>query len=80
MGDSSEREGWQAEKHLAQRVYHYIVDTFSLCGRLGFYFGDLMPHKGLKGKEDCSDCFRRAEKRIGAQRKEAGQPESGQPG
>lgn len=29
-------EGWQAEKCTSQRVYHYIVDTFSLCKRLGF--------------------------------------------
>jgi hypothetical protein len=58
------KEGWQAEKHHAQRVYHYIVGTFSLCKKLGFYTGELMPHKGTKGREDCAECFRRVEKRL----------------
>lgn len=58
------QEGWQAERALTSRVYHYIVDTFSLCGRLGFYVGELMPHTGNKGKEDCAECFRKAEKRY----------------
>ena len=61
--NSELREGWQAEKHPMQRVYHYIVDSFSLCKKLGFYLGELMPHKGTKGSEDCNDCFRRVEKR-----------------
>jgi len=59
-----ESEGWQAEKHLSQRVYHYIVDSFSLCRKLGFYTGILMPHKGKKGPEDCAECFRRVQKRF----------------
>jgi hypothetical protein len=59
-----QEEGWQAEKAWSQRVYHYIVGTFSLCGRLGFYTGELMPHKGKKGAEDCAECFRRVEKRL----------------
>lgn len=59
-----EVEGWQAEKYYSQRVYHYIVGIFSLCGKLGFYTGELMPHKGKKGAEDCSACFRRVEKRL----------------
>lgn len=58
------REGWQAEKYYSQRVYHYIVGTFSLCGKLGFYMGELMPHEGEKGSEDCAECFRRVEKRV----------------
>jgi hypothetical protein len=63
MSDTN-NEGWQAEKHTSQRVYHYIVGTFSLCGRLGFYMGELMPHAGKKGAEDCAECFRKAEKRL----------------
>lgn len=35
------QEGWQVERLWHQRVYHYIVDTFSLCGKLGFYTGEL---------------------------------------
>ncbi|MFI5300226.1 MAG: hypothetical protein ACHREM_19225 [Polyangiales bacterium] len=55
------KEGWQAEKHDAQRVYHYIHDTMSLCRKLGFYTGDLMPWTGnAKGREDCAECYRRA--------------------
>lgn len=59
-------EGWQAEKAYSQRVYHYIVGTFSLCGGLGFYTGELMPHKpgAKKGREDCAPCYRKAEKRL----------------
>lgn len=63
MSDSTKREGWQAEKHTTQRVYHYIAGTFSICGKLGFYTGEVMPHTGKKGKEDCSECFRRVEKK-----------------
>jgi hypothetical protein len=58
------REGWQAEKNMGQRVYHYIVGTFSLCRKLGFYTGKLIPFKGTKGDEDCAECFRRAGKRF----------------
>jgi hypothetical protein len=61
-----EAEGWQAEKHTSQPVYHYIVGTFALCGGLGFYTGELMPHKEgqKKGREDCSGCFKRLLKRL----------------
>lgn len=54
------------EKAWSQRVYHYIVGTFSLCGGLGFYTGELMPHKpgAKKGRQDCTPCFRKVEKRF----------------
>jgi hypothetical protein len=58
-------EGWQAEKYYTQRVYHYIVGTFSLCQRLGFYTGELQSHKGQeKGRDDCAECYRRLKKRL----------------
>jgi hypothetical protein len=60
----AEKEGWQAEKPYSQRVYHYIVGTFSLCGRLGFYMGEVTAHAGGKGRADCSECYRRVEKRL----------------
>lgn len=61
-----EKEGWQAEKYYSQRVYHYILGSFSLCGRLGFYMGEVMPHKegSEKRREDCADCYRRVKKRL----------------
>jgi hypothetical protein len=70
MSEEIINEGWQAEKHYNQRVYHYIVDSFSLCRRLGFYFGDLMPHKGEKGREVCGLCFKRVEKRVNKDKNE----------
>lgn len=56
-------EGWQAEKVHTQRIYHYIVGTFSLCRKLGFYTGELMPDTGKPGREDCKACVRLLEKR-----------------
>jgi len=45
----------------ASRVYHYIVDTRSLCGRWGLYMGELMGFRlGRRGKEDCATCYRKA--------------------
>lgn len=60
------KEGWQAEKYSSQRVYHYIVDTFSLCGKLGFYSGELQAAKmgQEKSGEDCAACYRKLQKRI----------------
>ena len=57
-------EGWQAEKQYSQRIYHYIVDTFSLCGRLGFYAGELMPdNPERRGAADCKACVKKLEAR-----------------
>lgn len=63
---ASERsEGWQVEKAYSQRIYHYILDTFSLCGRLGFYKGELMPDRPEKrGREDCKACIKVLDKRA----------------
>jgi hypothetical protein len=53
-------EGWQDEKHPQQRVYHYIRDTMSLCGSLGFYRGDLLPDVLEKRtRQDCKACTRK---------------------
>lgn len=60
----NEKEGWQEQKQYSQKVYHYIVGSFSLCRKLGFYFGDVMPWTGnSKSSEDCAACYRLAEKR-----------------
>ena len=61
------REGWQLDKHPLQRVYHYIRGTFSLCGKLGFYLGDLAPDDAAKrSKEDCKACTRKLDKGVRA--------------
>ena len=57
------REGWQTGKHPGQRVCHYIVGTFPLCGKPGCCTGELSPHAGKKEPGDCAECFRRIEKR-----------------
>lgn len=54
--------GWMAEKPMTSRVYHYIGgEGRSLCGRYGFYSGELMADQGKpeRGREDCAECFRR---------------------
>lgn len=53
------KEGWQAEKYPTQRVYHYIADSFSLCGKLGLYMGELQV-----AKEDCAACYRKLQTRL----------------
>lgn len=60
------KEGWQAEKHPTQRVYHYIADSFSLCGKLGFYMGELQVAKEGQPKsgEDCAACYRKLQTRL----------------
>ena len=58
-------EGWMAEKPQSVRVYHYIHEnTRSLCGRYGFYNGDLVADEGhsVRDAKDCAECFRRLRK------------------
>jgi hypothetical protein len=54
-------EGWQVDKHPRQRVYHYIgPDTMALCGKLGFYRGELAPDEPTKrSREDCKACAKK---------------------
>ncbi len=60
-------EGWQAEKYYQQRVYHYIVGTFSLCGKLGFYTGELTADDSQKrGPKDCTACIKKLNTRQAA--------------
>lgn len=69
-------EGWQTEKHVHQRVYHYIVSTFSLCGSLGFYQGGVEPDDPSKrSSKDCKACIRNLDKRI---KRTGGKSKSGQ--
>ena len=67
--ESKRTEGWMGEKRPDQKRYHYIVDTRSLCGRLGFYFGELVSASmGLGEKSqhlDCAECFKRLKRRMG---------------
>lgn len=53
-------EGWQADRHSSQRVYHFIRGTMALCGGLGFYTGDLIAavNGSPRGDEDCAKCYR----------------------
>lgn len=64
------REGWQAEGALSQRKWHFIRGNTSLCGKFGFYFGEVM-EGGLKpgGEGDCAECKRRVEREIAKQNK-----------
>lgn len=64
MSDAKIREGWQAEKHSSQRIYHFINGTFSLCGKLGFYVGELTPDVPEKRTdEDCKACIKKLDRR-----------------
>ena len=61
----SDREGWQAEKVQSQRVYHYIRDTFSLCGKLGFYRGDVIAdNPEQRTKADCRACIKKLDRHL----------------
>lgn len=54
------REGWQAEGSSSTRRWHFIRGATSLCGRFGFYRGELV-EGGLKASTsavDCSACKR----------------------
>lgn len=63
------KEGW-GDMRPGDRVYHYYVDTFSLCGKVGFYPMDsdhLTEHTGgyeKPGAKDCKPCFRKLQKRV----------------
>ena len=62
--ETEETQGWQVEKHYSQRVYHYIDHTFSLCGKLGLYIGELAADNPEKrSREDCKACIKKLEHR-----------------
>lgn len=62
-----ETEGWMEDKAVSARRYHYVVDSTSLCRKLGLYTGPLQAFSPstTKQSEDCAECFRRAQKRHG---------------
>ena len=64
-------EGWGVIRP-GDRKAHYYRDGFSLCGRVGFYNGDLEPDKG-PCVEDCAACRRKleAERRKAQRSKDA---------
>lgn len=57
--------GWQSEMTPGTRVFHYIRNMTSLCRRVGFYRGDLVPHVtgSPRRNEDCAGCYRCLNKR-----------------
>lgn len=60
------REGWQAFLTPGARVAHYIREQTALCGKVGFYGGELVPHiaGNPKGSDDCSTCYRKVEREL----------------
>lgn len=58
-GDNTEpdesTEGWGVMRP-GDRRYHYYVNGFSLCGRVGFYFGELSPDTANPCTKDCAAC------------------------
>ena len=58
-------EGW-GELRPGDRVHHYYRDGFSLCGRVGFYRGELDADTGTDGPKDCKECRKklRAKRRV----------------
>lgn len=63
-------EGW-SDMRPGDRVYHYMVDGDSLCGRVGFHAmleETISQHDGgtTPGKKDCKACFRGLMKRLAA--------------
>lgn len=61
---NAEREGW-GDRRPGDRVFHYFVNSMSLCGRVGFYFGELSPdNDGTEPqRSDCKSCFKALIKR-----------------
>ena len=59
------REGWQMEGAFNQRRWHYIEGSTSICGRFGFYMGEVGPalQPGNPGS-DCAECVRRVARKI----------------
>lgn len=53
-------EGW-GYTPLSPRVFHYFRDNTSLCGKIGFFFGELE-----QGKDDhsqnCKPCMKKLQK------------------
>ena len=61
-------EGWGIIRP-GDRKAHYYREMFSLCRRVGFYYGTLSPDE-FKSKDDCAACRkqldREADKRAKA--------------
>lgn len=50
-------EGWAFPAN--SRKAHYIVDTFALCRRYGFYTRDNLEPDNGPSSDDCKECRRR---------------------
>lgn len=62
------KEGW-SDMRPGDRVYHYMLEGTSLCGRVGFHAmrsDTITPHGESmeKGKKDCAPCWKRLMKRL----------------
>jgi hypothetical protein len=55
-------EGWGVIRP-GNRVAHYYRDTFSLCRRVGFYFGPL-DSDDKPSRDDCTKCRRLRDNQI----------------
>ena len=51
---TEQEEGWGVIRP-GDRKAHYYRGSFSLCGRVGFYFGEKDPDNG-RSKDDCAAC------------------------
>ena len=66
------KEGWP-DRRPGDRVYHYMVEGTSLCGKIIFHLmleDTIMAHGGgEKKKDDCAPCFKKLQKRLADQGK-----------
>lgn len=59
------QEGWGVLRP-GDRKWHYYRDNTSLCGKVGFYFGDLEPDDGNEVSKDCRACRKKLDKEQGS--------------
>lgn len=64
MPDQDAQEGWGVLRP-GDRRFHYYIGSFSLCRRVGFYFGELSPDMDgdVKSDLDCKACRKALDKR-----------------
>ena len=62
MEPVTEKAGWGVIRP-GNRVAHYYRGSFSLCNRVGFYFGEL-DTDDKPTKKDCAACRRLRDKEI----------------
>lgn len=60
-----ESEGWGVIRP-GDRKSHYYRETFSLCGKVGLYFGPLQPDE-FPSPDDCATCRRQLSRKPRAE-------------